>query len=217
MGITNAPRPRQVAAWASLACIAVLLTACTSSASSAASSASRAPATVGAPSTTTAPPSSAGSPSVPASSPGTPAGFPGVTASPTGTDTFLAAAQDLNGALLHEPGCGGYGCALSSDSTTFLASMKWSTWSGTEAVGTGIYKINGCNPDCAAGHVYPVAAVVTLSQPVKVCSASGIRWVWSHASFTFPEGLPQALQGQNAPQNPWTFTPLIAAAQQSCS
>ena len=65
--------------------------------------------------------------------------------------------------------------------------------------------------------MYPVATVVTLGQPVKVCSSSGTRWVWSHASFTFPDGLPQALQGPNAPQNPWTFSSLTTAAQQSCS
>jgi hypothetical protein len=174
MGITNAPRPRQVLAWTSLAGIAVLLTACNSTTSSAASSASSTP-------------------------------------------VFLATAQDINGTLLHEPACGGFGCALSGDSTTFLATMTWNTWSGTEAVGTGTYKVNDCNPNCAAGHVYPVATVVTLSQPVKVCSPSGTRWVWSHASFTFPGGLPTALRGQNAPQNPWTFSSLIAAAQQSCT
>jgi hypothetical protein len=140
-----------------------------------------------------------------------------VTAGPTGADTFLAAAQDISGTLLHEPGCGGYGCALSGDSTAFLASMKWSTWSGTEAVGTGVYKLDDCRPNCAAGHVYAVATTVTLSQPVKVCSPAGTRWVWSHAVFTFPGGLPGALRGQNGPQNPWTFSALITAAQQSCT
>jgi hypothetical protein len=49
-----------------------------------------------------------------------------------------------------------------------------------------------------------------------VCSASGTRWFWSRASFRFPNGLPKALQGQDAPQNPWIFTTLVAAAQQSC-
>jgi hypothetical protein len=180
-------------AWASLAVVAVLSTACSSSASSAAS------------------------PGVPASAPGTPAATATATASPTGADTFLAAAQDISGTLWHEPVCDGYGCALSGDSTAFLVSMKWTTWSGTEAVGTGTYKLDDCNPSCAAGHVYPVAAVVTLSQPVKVCSPSGTRWVWSRASFTFPDGLPQALAGQNGPQNPWTFSALITAAQQSCT
>ena len=144
-------------------------------------------------------------------------GAPGTSAAPTGTDVFLAAAQDINGTLLHEPACGGFGCALSGDSTAFLADMTWTTWSGAEAVGTGTYKINDCNPDCAAGHVHPVATVVTLSRPAKVCSPSGARWVWSHASFAFPDGLPTALQGQNAPQNPWTFSALLTAAQQSCA
>jgi hypothetical protein len=224
MGITNAPRPRQVAAWASLACIAVLLTACNSSTSSAASSAARTASTVGTPSAAgtsstaaAASASSAGSSSTPASAPGTPAASPSSSPAPAGADIFLAAEQDLNGTLLHEPACGGFGCALSGDSTAFLADMKWTTWSGTEAVGAGTYKLDDCNPNCAAGHVYPVAAVVTLSQPVKVCSTSGTRWVWSHASFTFPDGLPTALQGQNAPQNPWTFSSLITAAQQTCA
>jgi hypothetical protein len=210
MRILNAPRPRLVAAWASFACIAVLLTACNSSTSSSAS------------------------PSVPATSPGTPASSPGipaatpsltvsptgadtfVTASPTAADTFLAAEQSLNGTFYREPACGGYGCALSGDSTAFLSNMTWSTWSGTEAVGAGAYKLDDCQPNCAAGTVYAVTTVVTLTQPVKVCSPSGIRWVWSHASFAFPSGLPKVLQGQNAPQNPWTFSTLITAAQQTC-
>ena len=85
-----------------------------------------------------------------------------------------------------------------------------------EAVGTGTYQVDACHLSCAAGPVYPVAAVVTFSQPVKACSASGTRWFWSRASFRFPNGLPKALQGQNAPQNPWTFTTLVAAARQSC-
>jgi hypothetical protein len=182
MGITNAPRARRVAAWASLAAVALLLTACNSSASSAASSAAS----------------------------------PSVSSSPTGTDTFLAAAQTLTGPLLYEPACGGYGCGLSGDSTAFLFHMTWSTWSGTEAVGTGTYRLDDCEPNCAGGHVYAVRAVVTLSQPVKVCSSSGTRWVWSHASFTFSDGLPQALRGQNVPQNPWTFSGLVTAAQQTC-
>jgi hypothetical protein len=223
MGITTAPRARHVAAWASLACVAVLLTACSSSAGPAASSASSTPGTASAPGTvSTAAPAassagSAGPLSAPASPPATAAASPGAPSSPTGTDIFLAAAQDLSGTLLHEPACGGYGCALSGDSTAFLSNMTWTTWSGTEAVGTGAYKLDACQPNCAAGTVYAVATVVTLSQPVKVCSSSGARWVWSHASFSFPDGLPKALRGQNAPQNPWTFSALIAAAQQTCT
>ena len=218
MEITKLRRSRQIASWASLACVAVLLTASNSSTSSAGSSPAGTAGAVSTPGTSgpvtgaTAPPSAPGT-----SGPVTPPSSPGLAAAPTGAGTFLAAAQDLNGPLLHEPACGGFGCAPSGDSTAFLSHMSWTTWSGSEAVGTGRYKLDDCNPDCAGGHVYSVATVVTLSQPVKVCSSSGTRWVWSHASFTFPNGLPAALRGQNAPQNPWTFSGLITAAQQSCS
>src|SRR5580693_3268314 len=219
----TARRSRQVASWASLACVAVLLTACNSSTSSAASSPAT---TTGTPSTSapvtgpTTPPTTAGTSGPvtgPTTPPTTPASSPSLAATPTRADTFLAAEQSLNGTLLHEPACGGFGCALSGDSTAFLFHMTWTTWSGSEAVGSGSYKLDDCNPDCAGGHVYSLATVVTLSQPVKVCASSGTRWVWTHASFTFPQGLPKALQGPNAPQNPWTFSGLITAAQQTCA
>jgi hypothetical protein len=58
---------------------------------------------------------------------------------------------------------------------------------------------------------------VTLSHPVKVCSGSASRWYWSRASFRFPDGLPTALRGAHAPQNPWVFSSLVSAAQQSCA
>ena len=217
MEIARAGRPRQIASWASLACIAVLLTACNSSTSSAASSPAGTPSTSAPITGPTTPPSTSGpviGPTTPASSPTSSAGL---AAAPTGASTFLAAAQSLNGTLLHQPACGGSGCALSGDSTAFLFQMKWTTWSGSEALGTGTYKLDDCSPNCAAGQVYSLATVVTLSQPVKVCSSSGTRWVWTHAFFIFPQGLPPGLTGPNAPQNPWTFSGLITAARQTCS
>jgi len=134
-----------------------------------------------------------------------------------GTRTFLARGQDINGTFLYRPACHGLGCALSGDSTVILSRMTWSTWSATEAIGTGIDKLDACDPDCAAGPVYPVRTVVTLSDPVKVCSSSGPRWVWTRASFRFPNGLPTALRGGNGPQNPWRFDSLVSAARQSCA
>ena len=59
--------------------------------------------------------------------------------------------------------------------------------------------------------------MVTLSDPVKVCSSSSTRWFWTRASFTFPDGLPEALQGGNGPAGPWVFSALVSAAQQSCA
>jgi hypothetical protein len=141
-----------------------------------------------------------------------------VTDAPNPSVAYLAQGQDLHGKLLFEPACNGFGCALSGDSTVFLSKMKWTTWSETEAVGTGIDKIDGCNPDCAAGPVYSVPTVVTLSNPVKACFGSDApHMVWTRASFRFPHGLPKALQGSNAPLNPWVFSALKSEAKHSCA
>ena len=145
--------------------------------------------------------------------PASPSASPSVITSAT---TYLAQAQDINGTVLYRPACNS-GCPLSGDSTAILDKMTWSTWSATEAVGAGIYKLDGCHPSCAAGPIYSVAAVVTLSNPVKVCSSSETRWFWTRASFKFPSGLPKALQGGSAPENPWVFSSVASAAQQSCA
>ena len=189
----HSPRSRRVAAAGAIACLALLATACGSSSSSPA----------------TAPASSTSAPAAGAS--------PSASGAQTATDTFLAPGQELIATPLYKPACTGYGCALSGDSTAILYQITWTTWSATQAVGTGTYKLDTCSTSCAAGPIYPVATVVTFSQPVKVCSSSGTHWVWSRASFTFPNGLPKALQGQNAPTNPWIFTGLVSAAQQSCA
>jgi hypothetical protein len=141
-----------------------------------------------------------------------------VTDAPNPSVAYLAQGQDIHGKMLFEPACNGFGCALSGDSASFLSKMTWKTWSDTEAVGTGIDKLDGCNPNCAAGPVYSVATVVTLSNPVKACTSSGVpHMVWTKASFRFPRGLPKALSGNNAPLNPWVFSSLISAAKHSCA
>jgi hypothetical protein len=95
--------------------------------------------------------------------------------------------------------------------------MTWQSWTPTEAVGTGTEKLSDCTPNCAAATVYPVEVVVTFTQPVKACANGTVRWYWTRATFAYPKGLPTALQGQNAPANPWTFTALAQSAQQSCA
>ena len=136
----------------------------------------------------------------------------------SGTGTFLAVGGDIiDGPFLYDPACDGFTCRLSGDATAWLYHMKWTTWSATQAIGTGTYKLNDCNPGCAVGTIYPIPAVVTLSRPEQVCSASVTRWVWTRVSFRFPDGLPKAFQGQNGPQNPWTFVPLAGGTKHGCA
>jgi hypothetical protein len=188
---TNVRRGRRVAGWAGVVCAALLATACNSDA------------TASGPITGPTPPPS----TAPATAPAT---------GPTANSTFLAQGQDINGSVLHMPACA-TGCVLSGDSTAILDKMTWNTWSGSEAVGTGTYELDGCNPNCAAGPIYHVPTVVTLSSPVKACSSSGTRYFWTRATFRYPDGLPKALQGENAPQNPWVFSSVVTAARQSCA
>jgi hypothetical protein len=182
---------RRVAAGAGIACAALLVTACNSQ----------------------------GDPSVVATGAPNPAAASATSATVTAKTAprvYLAEGQDIRGTLRYRPACKP-GCPLSGDSTAILAKMTWRTWSASKAVGTGTYDLDGCNPNCAAGPVYKVPAVVTLSHPVKVCSPTGTRWVWTRASFRFPHGLPKALRGSNAPLNPWVFSSVSSAARQSCA
>jgi hypothetical protein len=182
---------RRVAAGAGIACTAVLVAAC----------------------------GAQGGPSVVVTGAPNPAGASSTSAAVTARTTprvFLAEGQDVRGRMLYRPACKP-GCPLSGDSTAILDTMTWPTWSASKAVGTGTYELDGCDPDCAAGPVYKVRVVVTLSKPVTVCSSSGTRWVWSRASFRFPHGLPRALRGSNAPLNPWVFSSVSSAARHSCA
>jgi hypothetical protein len=151
-------------------------------------------------------------------------GLPPDTVIPTAADTFIAENQNIAGTPLHEPACQA-GCPLSGDATAILEHMTWTTWTATDAVGTGMEHLEDCTPDCAGGGQYLVPVIVTFSHPVKDCTAEygsgnatlgGTRWFWSQASFNYPQGLPKTLQGANAPQNPWIFSALIQQAAQSC-
>jgi hypothetical protein len=155
---------------------------------------------------------------VASASPVQPPATPSVTSTagsvPSGADVYLAESQDVRGTTAHAPGCQA-GCPLSGDGTTVLWDMTWPTWTGSQAVGTGTEKIDGCDPNCAAGPEYAVKVTVTFSQPAKDCALG--EWFWTYATFTWPNGLPSALTGAGAPANPWDFTQVKAEATQSCA
>ena len=50
------------------------------------------------------------------------------------------------------------------DGNDYLESLHWSVWSGSVARGTGIEKVNDCDPYCAAGKFHNYAAAITLDR-----------------------------------------------------
>jgi hypothetical protein len=129
---------------------------------------------------------------------------------------YFAEGGDTNGTAVHASACSS-GCPLSGDGTTSLWNMTWPTWNPTEAVGTGTEKIDDCNPSCATGRLYPVKVNVTFRAPVLVCTAQHTgRYYWTRASFSWPDGLPATMSGDNAPVNPVSYANITAESTPSC-
>jgi hypothetical protein len=185
-------------------------------ASSSSGSATTAPPAVSSPAATVAAATSASAP--PVQSATTPASPVAAGSSPgkPGREVFLAEGGDVRGTTVYRVGCAS-GCPLSGDGTTALWNMTWTTWSATEAVGTGTEKIDDCNPNCAAGTLHAVAVRVTLSMPVMVCQPSTGAWYWTRVTFVWPDGLPAVFAGDNAPTNPFNYPDITAQQATSCS
>jgi hypothetical protein len=49
------------------------------------------------------------------------------------------------------------------DGGIYMQPIRWSSWSASRAVGSGVLHENNCDPDCAGGHVNIYKANVTLS------------------------------------------------------
>ena len=129
---------------------------------------------------------------------------------------YFAEGGDTNGTAMRASSCTA-GCPLSGDGTTSLWDMTWPTWTPTEAVGTGTEKIDGCDPSCATGKLYPVKVTVTFRDPVQVCTAQHVaRYYWTRASFSWPDGLPAVLSGDSAPVNPVSYANITAESTPSC-
>lgn len=147
-----------------------------------------------------------------------PSASPVMSVTPTHPVTvYFAEGGDMNGTAMHASACAS-GCPLSGDGTTSLWNMTWPTWNPVEAVGTGTEKIDGCNPSCATGKLYPVQVTVTFRNPVMVClDRKTARYYWTRASFSWPAGLPAAFSGENAPVNPVKYANIAAESTSSCT
>ena len=134
----------------------------------------------------------------------------------SGQEVFLAEGGDVRGTTVYRPACDA-GCPLSGDGTTALWNMTWTAWDSTQADGAGTEKIDDCNPNCAAGTLHAVAVRVALSKPVMVCASAKGTWYWTRVIFTWPNGLPTAFSGGNAPSNPFDYQAIAAQQATSCS
>jgi hypothetical protein len=54
------------------------------------------------------------------------------------------------------------------DGGQFLTRARWSSWTESRAVGTAVWWMNLCEPDCAAGHFRHEVVTVRLFRP-RVC------------------------------------------------
>ena len=77
--------------------------------------------------------------------------------------------------------------ALSGDSTLYVEKVNWSSWTTTEAIGSGVLQAHDCRPDCAGGRpfFYPVA--IHLVKPVMTSCGSK---AWGLNEFVFTGSVP---------------------------
>jgi hypothetical protein len=221
--LPRALRTAALPAAVALAASAVVLTAgCQSSSSSSSSSAAGSASSAAGAVASAAPGASAALASAAAGASGALASItggavvpPSGPVAPAGSSVYLAEGGDVGGTALHAPRCG-TDCPISGDSTTLLSDMTWPSWTGIEALGTGTEKINDCTPNCASGKLYAVKVAVALTKPVHVCADGTSRWYWTQIAFTWPDGLPAAFRGANAPSNPMVYSD-IASQSTSCA
>ena len=54
-----------------------------------------------------------------------------------------------------------------ADGGMILTDIRWQTWSSKQALGTGIYSQNMCDPSCAEGSRIDVPVTIILSEPFE--------------------------------------------------
>ena len=64
--------------------------------------------------------------------------------------------------------------------------IKWSTWSAEGAEGTGIYKANDCDPDCASGNIFEERVNLKMSGLYSDGSRYFLRYLTFRADSPLP-------------------------------
>jgi hypothetical protein len=95
------------------------------------------------------------------------------------------------------PGCGGTDQAQFEPSNVIIAcgdgafrvtKLKWHTWTGSKATGSGTGKVDNCKPNCAQGKFESFPVKLTASSP-KTCSNGKREFTKLH--YLFPGKRPK--------------------------
>lgn len=79
------------------------------------------------------------------------------------------------------------------DANTGLSKLKWSSFGGTSANGSGTFETNTCEPNCSAGKVVRYPVTVAASSP-RSCKA-GLR-VYGKLQLKFTGRVPSSISSQ---------------------
>jgi len=80
-----------------------------------------------------------------------------------------------------------------ADAGQILNEITWSSWTPTEAIGTGTSTANDCEPSCAEGKDVISAVEIKLTQPVK--SESG-KSVYSKIEIQYDKVQPSGVMDE---------------------
>jgi hypothetical protein len=83
------------------------------------------------------------------------------------------------------------------DHNNYLTKLKWSSWTTTQATGSGTNEVNNCTPSCVAGHFKAYPVLVTLSKPKRCPKVS--HKVFGHISIKFTGKHPGSSRSTGGP------------------
>jgi len=110
---------------------------------------------------------------------------------PTLVPSVLAHCTEANSAPAVRPSTIVLACG---DGNALLTHLSWSSWTATDATGTGFFTYNTCKPYCAVGTFVSVAARVQLRYPIE--TSGGKEFATISYSYVNP----------SPPHNVITFT-----------
>ena len=83
-----------------------------------------------------------------------------------------------------------------ADANGLLKNMRWSSFGGATARGSGSWSFNDCTPNCAAGHFHSYPVTLTLSRPAP-CPDGHSDYRVADASYSSTTKRPSGRAGKS--------------------